>query len=205
MRIKLNPHKSISENAQIYFNKYKDKNKMRLTQNIREDTLEDELNLISDLENKITNSGNLAGLRKIHSKLIELNLIQEASSSSRPVMPFKHLLLGKKWDVYIGKSGENNDALTFKFAKKYDYWFHAQGVPGSHVILRNPHGDQTPPKRIIEQAAGIAAASSKAKHSSTVPVIYTQVRYVSRIRNAPKGTVNVRNEKTIFVEPLNTV
>ena len=129
----------------------------------------------------------------------------DASSSSihsHIQTTFKHLILEDNWHVYIGKSGENNDELTFKFANKQDYWFHAQGVPGSHVILKSQHKEQAPPYHILEQAAGIAAANSKAKHSSTVPVIYTQVRYISRIRNAPKGTVNTRNEKTLFVEPL---
>jgi predicted ribosome quality control (RQC) complex YloA/Tae2 family protein len=202
IKIKLNPNKSVSENAQTYFNKYKDIGKKRLVQRVRRKTLAVELEDITILEDKINDAKNLTAVKKIYKNLIERNLIRDDSVSSQPIMPFKHLIIGDNWQVFIGKSGENNDKLTFSFAKKNDYWFHAQGVPGSHVILRNFKGNQTPPHTIIERTAAIAAANSKAQHSSVAPVIYTLVRYVSRVRNAPKGTVKVQNEKTVFVEPL---
>ncbi len=206
IHIKVNPNKSISENAQIYFNKFKDLDKKHFAHSVKIKTLQSELDIISELNIKINAVKSLPDLKKISKRLIDLNILKpDASSSSihsHIQTTFKHLILEDNWHVYIGKSGENNDELTFKFANKQDYWFHAQGVPGSHVILKSQHKEQAPPYHILEQAAGIAAANSKAKHSSTVPVIYTQVRYISRIRNAPKGTVNTRNEKTLFVEPL---
>ena len=206
IHIKVNPNKSISENAQIYFNKFKDLDKKHFAHSVKIKTLQSELDIISELNIKINAVKSLPDLKKISKRLIDLNILKpDASSSSlhsQIQTTFKHLILEDNWHVYIGKSGENNDELTFKFANKQDYWFHAQGVPGSHVILKSQHKEQAPPYHILEQAAGIAAANSKAKHSSTVPVIYTQVRYISRIRNAPKGTVNTRNEKTLFVEPL---
>ncbi|HEM48921.1 MAG TPA: DUF814 domain-containing protein, partial [Caldithrix sp.] len=148
----------------------------------------------------------LSDIKGIVQKLIDLHLLVPDYPSSNKIYKsqstFKHLILEDDWQVYIGKSGDNNDELTFNFANKYDLWFHVQGVSGSHVILKIKQKDQVPPHHILEQAAGIAAANSKAKHSTTVPVIYTQVRHVSRIRNAPKGTVTTRNEKILFVEPL---
>lgn len=38
--------------------------------------------------------------------------------------------------VMWGKSAESNDILTFELSQKGDWWFHAHGTPGSHVILR---------------------------------------------------------------------
>ena len=51
------------------------------------------------------------------------------------------LPLHKRFDfdyaiVVAGLSAKGNRYATFKFAKPDDIWFHAQGVPGSHVILR---------------------------------------------------------------------
>ncbi|MEJ2542928.1 MAG: NFACT RNA binding domain-containing protein [Calditrichaceae bacterium] len=207
MRIKVNPNKSVSENAQIYFNKYKDIDKKLLAEDVKTNTLSHEISILSDINNKLNAVSSLSELKRLYKKLIDLNLLSMTTSSSnksdKQQIAFKHFVLEDNWHVYIGKSGENNDELTFNYAKKQDYWFHAQGVPGSHVILKVKQKDQVPPHQILEQVAGIAAANSKSKHSATVPVIYTQVRYVSRIRNAPKGTVNTRNEKTIFVEPFN--
>jgi predicted ribosome quality control (RQC) complex YloA/Tae2 family protein len=207
VRIKVNPNKSVSENAQIYFNKYKDIDKKLLAEDVKTNTLSYEISILSDINNKLNAVSSLSELKRLYKKLIDLNLLSMTTSSSnksdKQQIAFKHFVLEDNWHVYIGKSGENNDELTFNYAKKQDYWFHAQGVPGSHVILKVKQKDQVPPHQILEQVAGIAAANSKSKHSATVPVIYTQVRYVSRIRNAPKGTVNTRNEKTIFVEPFN--
>lgn len=38
--------------------------------------------------------------------------------------------------IYVGKNNLQNENLTLKFANKNDIFFHAQDVPGSHVILR---------------------------------------------------------------------
>lgn len=206
IRIKVNQNKSVSENAQVYFNKYKDIDKKQLTHDVKTNTLNHEIAIYSEINNKLISAKSLSEIKGIVEKLMDLHLLvpdyPSANKIYKPQSTFKHLVLEDDWQVYIGKSGENNDELTFNFANKQDFWFHAQGVPGSHVILKTKQKDQVPPHHILEQVAGIAAANSKAKHSATVPVIYTQARYVSRIRNAPKGTVNARNEKTIFVEPL---
>lgn len=204
--IKLNPNKSVSENAQIYFNKYKDLDKKRIVQNVKANTLKKELSMVKELNDKLDTVKTLTDLKKISEKLADLNILvfnkSTASIFSKYRTTFKQLILYNDWHVYIGKSGESNDELTFKFANKWDYWFHAQGASGSHVILKVKQKSQVPPYHVLEQVASIAAANSKAKHSTTVPVIYTRVRYVSRIRNAAKGTVSTRNEKTLFVEPL---
>ncbi len=38
--------------------------------------------------------------------------------------------------MYVGKNNLQNDELTFQFAKGNDWWFHAKGAPGSHVIVK---------------------------------------------------------------------
>ncbi len=208
IKIKLNPAKSVVANAQKYFNKFKQLNEEKRLNEIRRDTYQKELAEILELQQQLEKLNDLNRLKKFARKLKEMKLLQKLPDENEHKIPtshlkysFRRLILDKKWDVYIGKDGPNNELLTFRFANKWDLWLHAQGVPGSHVIIRLPKRDQMPPKHVIEQAAQIAAANSKAKHSSTVPVMYTQVRYVSRIRKAPPGTVKVQNEKVIFVEP----
>lgn len=38
--------------------------------------------------------------------------------------------------MYVGKNNYQNDELTFKLATGNDWWFHAKGMPGSHVIVK---------------------------------------------------------------------
>jgi predicted ribosome quality control (RQC) complex YloA/Tae2 family protein len=70
------------------------------------------------------------------------------------------------------------------------------------VVLRLPSKETEPPPAILEQAAQLAAANSRSKHSETVPVVYTRVKYVHRIRKASPGTVRLTNETVIFVKPF---
>lgn len=209
VKIKLNPAKSVTDNAQKYFNKFKRLNEEKRLHQIRRDTYQKELAEIEVLMSQLEKINDLPRLKKFAQKLKEMKLLQKAPDENPHKIPaanlkysFRRLILDKKWDVYIGKDGPNNDLLTFRFANKWDIWLHAQGVPGSHVIIHLPKRDQMPPRHVIEQAAQIAAANSKARHASTVPVIYTQARYVSRIRKAPPGTVKVQNEKVLFVKPM---
>lgn len=206
INIKLNPKKTAVENATYYFEKYKNVSEKKQVLKIKKDAHLIELEEISYL-NELTESASIKDLIKIKNRLINMNILQ--SEQSKPKDPeslkysFKRIILEGKWDVYIGKNSLNNDLLTFSFAKKSDLWLHAQGVSGSHVVIKVPKDSASVPKAIIEQAAQIAASNSKAQHSSTVPVIYTEIRYVNKIKKAPPGTVNVRNEKVIFVKPLN--
>ncbi len=107
-----------------------------------------------------------------------------------------------RWFVMVGRSNFENDEITFQVAKPSDYWFHAQGVPGSHVVLRSRGGSDGPPARVIERTASIAAHFSKAKHSSLVPVIYTQRKYVRKFRGARPGQVTCEREKMVMVPPV---
>jgi len=110
--------------------------------------------------------------------------------------------LDENWFVIVGRNNQDNDEITFKHAAPTDLWFHAQGVPGSHVVLK-AHGGRAgnPPERIVETTASIAAHFSKARHSALVPVIYTQRKYVRKFRGARAGQVKCEREKMVMVAP----
>lgn len=104
------------------------------------------------------------------------------------------------WSVLVGRSNSENDRLTAGAARE-DIFLHAQGCPGSHVILKTGGRSGAPPKNTLEEAARLAAYWSKARNSRTVPVNYTEVRHVNKPRGAAPGLVRIRNEKTLFVTP----
>ncbi len=112
---------------------------------------------------------------------------------------FRRFRLDDRHSIYVGRNGAENDELTHGFASPSDLWFHAQGSPGSHVILRG--ADRSTSRQMIETAAAVAAWFSKARNSGTVPVIYTEKRYVRKPRKSRPGSALCQREKTIFVKP----
>ncbi len=116
-------------------------------------------------------------------------------------VPFRRFDLGSGYEVWVGRNAKQNDALTFRHARKYDLWMHARGVAGSHVVLRVPHRQARPEPRIKEQAAAIAAYYSKARGSDLVPVMVTERKYVRKPKGAAPGAVTVEREEVLLVEP----
>ena len=105
------------------------------------------------------------------------------------------------WDVLIGRSSDGNDHLTLHMARPEDYWFHAHGCPGSHVVLRRGKGPNEPSKSTLEEVASWAAFHSKARTAGKVPVNYTQKKYVRKPRGAKAGLVYIERERTLMVRP----
>jgi predicted ribosome quality control (RQC) complex YloA/Tae2 family protein len=105
------------------------------------------------------------------------------------------------WDVLIGRTSEGNDHLTLHMARPEDYWFHAHGCPGSHVVLRRGRGPNEPSKATLEEVASWAAFHSKARTAGKVPVHWTLKKYVRKPRGAKAGLVHIEREKTILVRP----
>ena len=101
-------------------------------------------------------------------------------------------------DILVGRSARDNDTLTFKIAGKQDWWFHARGVSGSHVILKS---DRDPVDHSdLMAAAELAARHSNAKHAGIVVVQYCQRKHLSKSKGAPPGVVRVHREQTVTIE-----
>ncbi|MBT7597040.1 MAG: DUF814 domain-containing protein [Gemmatimonadetes bacterium] len=105
------------------------------------------------------------------------------------------------WSVWAGRNNQENDTLTHRLAAQNDYWFHAHGYAGSHVLLRRDGRKQEPDRQALEEAAAVAAYWSKGRTASKVPVVYTMAKYVSKPRGAPAGLAVMKREKTVMVRP----
>lgn len=104
------------------------------------------------------------------------------------------------WIILAGATDADNDYLSTQLAEPNDWWFHADKVPGSHVILR-ARADAEPSRETLKQAAAVAAYHSKARHAGTVPVHCTRARHVSKPRGAKSGTVHVARGTVLKVRP----
>ncbi|MEW5975043.1 MAG: NFACT RNA binding domain-containing protein [Acidobacteriota bacterium] len=113
----------------------------------------------------------------------------------------KQFASSEGWAIWVGKSGRDNDILTFKVASSEDFWFHVGGYGGSHVILRNPEKSSAPPRQSILEAAQLAAYFSQARNAPKVEVHYTQRKFVSKPKGAKAGLVRLREYRSVSVRP----
>lgn len=90
--------------------------------------------------------------------------------------------------VYYGKDASANEYVTFELSSPEDYWFHAKGVPGSHVLIKV--NDKIPTPEIIEKVAKIAAKNSKSDKEQVL-VVYCKKRFVTKKQGDPLGKVIV--------------
>ena len=104
------------------------------------------------------------------------------------------------YEVLIGKGDADNDELTFALAAPEDFWLHvAGGVPGSHVVVRNPDKLDALPRAVVERAAALAARHSRARDARRVDVHLCRVADVSKPRGAPPGQVELRRWERVRV------
>jgi len=102
-------------------------------------------------------------------------------------------------DILVGQDDASNDYLSLKLADANDLWFHVAGFPGSHVVLRCAGTEAD--KESISEAAALAAWFSKMRNGRNVAVHYCLAQNVSKPRKAKPGTVTIRREKKIKVNP----
>lgn len=102
--------------------------------------------------------------------------------------------------IILGRSGPQNDQVTFTLSRPEDTWLHARGVGGAHVIVQWQGGDFD--AHVLELAARLAAHYSSARQSGAVEVDYAPRRQVRKIAGAGPGMVTYRTERTIRVPPL---
>ncbi len=198
--IPLDPKLSILENAQRYYqksNKVKGALEEGTSRSVDlERHLEETQTLIEELEQVDTiemlkqfEATNESTLDRLFPKSTEEN-----------TLPYRRFEV-EGYTILVGKNSRQNDELTFKHASPHDYWFHARGFPGSHVVLVVKDKNKKPQPAAIEGAARIAAYYSKAKGSKLAPVIVTQKKYVRKARRGNPGQAIVTNEDVLLVEP----
>lgn len=127
---------------------------------------------------------------------------QKTPPASR--MPYASYTSKDGIEIRVGRTASDNDDLSCnpELRDNNDWWLHASGCPGSHVVIRCTDDDlmQTYRETVID-AALLAAANSKKKDANRVPVNLTRCRYVSKPRGAKPGLVYLNGDvATITVD-----
>ncbi len=178
-----------SENAKKYFDKY---GKLKRTfEALSELTVEvkSEIEHLESIAAALDIALQEEDLVQIKEELIESGYIRRKGGNKKVKVtsrPF-HYISSDGFHMYVGKNNYQNDELTFKFASGSDWWFHAKGMPGSHVIVRT-EGKELP-DRTFEEAARLAAWYSKGREQEKVEIDYLQKKNVKKPNGAKPGFV----------------
>jgi predicted ribosome quality control (RQC) complex YloA/Tae2 family protein len=206
LTIPLDATLSPAENAARYFDRY---NKMKRTNEALKSltvTVLEEINHLESISNSLDIAATEADLAPIKAELIESGYLHRSKKDQRPGKKGQSAGKGGNsgkaakigtplqyvssdgYTLYVGKNNYQNDDITFRLAEGGDWWFHAKGQPGSHVVLKTG-GNKDIPDRAFEEAASLAAYYSKGRGSSKVDIDYIQKKHVKKPAGAKPGFV----------------
>jgi predicted ribosome quality control (RQC) complex YloA/Tae2 family protein len=194
-----------SGNVQRYFKKYKRAKRGLEIASQRLEETEKEILYLESVLFEVEAAEDAEEVETIRQELEEERIIpvpkqrkagKEKKEKSLPVRRFRS---SEGLEILCGKHNLGNDYLLRHLAKDNDLWFHSQGVPGSHVLLKVGRGE--PKQQSILEAAEIAAYYSKGRGSTRQPVDYTRVKDVHRPKGAKPGMVIIFHQRTIMVKP----
>lgn len=187
--IPLDPMLTAKENAKKYFDKYqKLKRTCEALTALTQETKE-EIEHLSSVSASLDIALREEDLVQIKEELIDSGYIRRKGGAKREKVtsrPF-HYLSSDGYHIYVGKNNYQNEELTFRFATGNDWWFHAKGIPGSHVVVRSG-GDELP-DRVFEEAGKLAAHYSQGRGQEKVEIDYTQKKNVKKPNGSKPGFV----------------
>ena len=191
-----------SQNAQSYYKKYRKAKVAGQYARGQLDAIERDLALLENALDDLDKCETTADLGEVRYVLSQAGFLRPEPSRGRGGKP-KKLPEGKPCRftapdgtaIEVGKNSLQNDRLTLH-ARGGETWLHAQGIPGSHVLIRTeaPPSDET-----LLYAAKLAAYFSKGRNHPQLPVDYTKRKYVKKSANAPAGLVTYTHFKTLII------
>jgi len=116
----------------------------------------------------------------------------------RAVLPQVEKIEFRGHAILVGRNNVGNDRIVKELSAPDDLWLHAQGIPGSHILVKRLAGKEVP-REVIEEAARLAVLHSKAKGSGNVPVFLAEARHVSKFKGARPGLVRIAKYSTVSV------
>lgn len=203
-RIKLDPERSLVDQAQERFKAYE---KARSAVAGLPERLQAVAARIDGLEQLIT----MLELSSDFQQIEELAREAEEQGYLRPsaagggkkrkpvrVRPLR-LRSSDGFDIYVGRSSGQNDEVTFRIARPEDVWLHARGIHGAHVVVRS--GGHEVPEQTLREAASLAAYFSRARNEAAVDIDMARRSRVRRVPGGPVGLATYVAEATLRVAP----
>jgi len=206
VKIALNPERNAVQNAQALYKQHQKLRRAREAVQPLLASVEAELAYLEQVAaslkalDRYQDPSDLAALAEIRAELIEQGYLasprEAAPAPSKESQPHRYRAPSGH-EVWVGRNNRQNDALSFRTATEYDLWFHAQEIPGSHVLLRLEPGAAAETGD-LQCAADLAAYYSRGRESDRVPVVYTQPKYVYKPKGAAPGLAIYKHEQVLW-------
>ena len=198
--IPLDSTKTPQENALKYFEKYnKQKRTFEALTSLIEET-RDDISYLESVSNALDIALSEDDLTQIKEELIESGYIRRKFTKKKVKITSKpfHYLSSDGYHIYVGKNNLQNEELTFHFASGNDWWFHAKGIPGSHVIVKT-NGEELP-VRTFEEAGKLAAYYSKNRGSEKIEIDYIEKKHVKKPKGGKPGFVVYYTNYSLMID-----
>lgn len=101
--------------------------------------------------------------------------------------------------LQVGRNHRQNEWISLRQARRGDLWFHAQELPGSHVVLKA--SERSAGEADVQAAADLAAHFSRGRGNRRVAVLMVASEELQRIPGALPGTVRHRGGTVLWAEP----
>lgn len=191
IKIFIDPKKKAQENARLFYDRYKKavSGLEELEYDIKASKSE-LAKLRADYEQLLAEKDPLVIQQKLHKQ----NTPRQKIEKKHPGLDFTI----NGWHILVGRTASENDELLRHHVKGQDWWLHARDWPGGYVFIKNQKGKSVPLDTLLD-AGNLALFYSKGRKAGKGDLYYTQVKYLRRAKNAPKGTVLPSNEKNISV------
>lgn len=113
--------------------------------------------------------------------------------------PYKEYVASTGHRILVGKGPKDNDILT-KNAKSHDFWLHAAGLTGSHVVVPVDKSikDQLP-AALQKEAAILALHFSKARENFAGEVYVTKKHNVKKQKGMAPGLWKIEKSETLYI------
>lgn len=199
--VPLDPTLSPPENAQKYFDKY---GKLKRTYEALSKLTTEVKDEITHLES-ISTALDIALLEEdlvpIKEELMESGYIRRKGGTKKAKITSKpfHYVSSDGYHIYVGKNNYQNEELTFQFATGNDWWFHAKGIPGSHVVVKT-NGNLELPDHTFEEAGRLAAHYSKGRGQDKVEIDYTPKKNVKKPGGGKPGFVVYYTNYSLMID-----
>ncbi len=202
--IPLDPTMSAQENAQKFFARY---NKLKRTAEALDSQIEETENDRDQLEAIMTSielAETESDLSEIRRELSDFGFAQRKAAVKKGAKreaksePYTYRS-SDGFTIWVGKNNYQNEELSFKTASGGDWWFHAKGMPGSHVIIKT--GGQEVPDRTFEEAGALAAYYSSGRKAPKVEVDYTLRRNLKKKNGGKPGFVIYHTNYSLVAIP----
>ena len=201
--IPLDPQLTALENAKKYFDKY---GKLKRTYEAVSELLKetgDEVDHLDSISTALDIALSEEDLVEIKEELMEYGYIKKRHpGGKKPKITSKpfHYISSDGYHMYVGKNNFQNEELTFKFATGNDWWFHAKGVPGSHVIVKTEGADDMP-DATFEEAGRLAAYYSQSRENEKVEIDYIQKKQIKKPKGGKPGFVVYYTNYSLMIDP----